>query len=117
MLLIHWNIRGYTSNFEELKVLIDNKNTIWVCLQETYHGYTAPYPPRGYIAELANPVAQCQLGVRALRGVITFIRENVPFHLIDLQTNLEAVAIRLRASKLITVCNLYRTPDEVITVR
>ena len=55
--------------------------------------------------------------MRAPRGDITFIRENVPLHLIDLQMNLEAVAVRLRASKIITVCNLYITPEEVIAVR
>ena len=51
MNIIQWNIRSYTANFEDLKILLNQTgNPKCVCLQETRHGTAPLYPPSNYIS-------------------------------------------------------------------
>ena len=113
MSIIYWNCRGYRSNFEELKILINyHKDPACICLQETFHGMTLLHLPRGYTLECADPVIAHNPGVRQARGVMTLINTAYAYYKINIVTDLEAVAIRINISKPITICNIYITPEE-----
>ena len=117
MPIIHWNIRGYKANYEEIKVLIKEKHPVCICLQETYHGNQNPYPPTGYSVETADPVVRWVPGIRAARGVLTLVSNNYAYYRVNLVTELETVAIRIKIRKEITLCNIYITPNEVISTQ
>ena len=105
MSVLYWNCRGYNSNFEDLKVLLQINNPQIVCLQETFHGYRTPNPPSQYDIIPANPIIAYDQGVRPSRGVVTLIHNSTPYHPITLITRLEAVAIRTQC------CLLYTSPS------
>ena len=116
MSIVQWNCRGYRGNFEDLKALIMNqRRPECICLQETFHGDVAPYPPRGYTLKAAQPVIQYQPHTRPSRGVITLIRQDIPYYHIPLNTQLEAIALRINLDGEVTICNIYITPNETLT--
>ena len=115
--IIQWNIRGYRANFEEIKTFIRDYRPVSICLQETFHGDRPPFPPSGYAVYCAPPVVEMMPGTRPPRGVVTLVHRTVPHQVIPLQTDLEAVAIRIQMFRSITVCNLYLTPNEEVRQR
>lgn len=112
MTLMYWNCRGYAGNFEEIKILLLENNPDIVCLQETFHGNKIPHPPRRYNILSAEPVIQYPEGTRPPRGVITLIRNTIPYYNIDLNTPFEAVAVRVHSTSSRTICNIYIAPNE-----
>ena len=117
MSILQWNCRGYAANFEELKILLLQHNPDVVCLQETFHGPNTPSPPRRYNTIAAEPVTEYVQGTRPSRGVITLINNCIPYHVVPLNTNLEAVAIQIHKSQPITICNIYISPHERVMGR
>ena len=114
MNVLYWNCRGYRSSFEDLKVLLYNHKPSVVCLQETFHGNATPFPPSRYSIFSANPVVQYADGVRPSRGLLTLIHNTVAFEPININTNLEAIAFRIKLRNPTTVCNIYIAPNENI---
>ena len=86
-------MRRYKGNFEEIKVLISYEKPACICLQETYHGVRIPFPPSGYVGEGANPAVAFNPAVRPPRGVITLVDKNYAYHRLNINTQLEVVAI------------------------
>ncbi len=117
MSILYWNCRGYTSNFEELKILALNQNPDAICLQETFHGNRTPYPPSGYEILSANPIVEYLPGRRPPRGVLTLIKNTTPYYTLDLRTPLEAIAIRIHNTTSLTICNIYISPIENLLER
>ena len=79
MRVIQWNIRSYFSNFEELKLLINDANAPdCICLQETRHGYgpTALHPPSRYVALQS----QKNRDDESERGVAILLNRKINFH-------------------------------------
>ena len=48
MSILQWNIRGYSGNLPDLKLLISDYNPVCVCLQETKLKYQSGKVLRGY---------------------------------------------------------------------
>ena len=103
MTIMHWNCQVYNSKFEEIKVLIKNKNPACICLQETYHGNRTPYPPSSYTLQAADPVIVYAPGVSPTRGVLTLFNNNYAHY-----------KIRINFGREITICNIYITSGEHI---
>ena len=59
----------------------------------------------------------CPPGAKPLRGVMILIENNIPYRNLTIQTNLEAIAIRLRVARKITICNIYITLEEIVTLQ
>ena len=114
MSVMYWNCRGYSGNFEEIKILLLENNPDVICLQETFHGTNIPYPPRRYNIMTATPIIEYPEGTRPSRGVITLIRNSIPFINVELNTPLEAVAVRVHSNSTITICNIYISPQETL---
>ena len=117
MSFLQWNCRGYKANFEEIKSLIREKlSPFAICLQESFHGECTPFPPRGYKIYSANSVVESAPNTKPPRGVLTLIRNDIPHCKINIDTELETIAIRIKASREYTICNIYMSPTEVINV-
>ena len=99
MNILQWNLTSMNTNFNELKILIQENNPACICLQETRHGDKILKPPSGY-----NIIqSQKKRDDDHERGVAVLIRNNINHKTITLNTNLQAVATRIWMGKWYTV--------------
>ena len=104
--VIQWNCRGLRLNLDELTVLIVKYNRLAICLQETFMKDTYNITVRGF-----NLYHKCQeTEDRASGGVSILVNENIPKNILKLNTNLQAVAVKVTAHKTITLCSVYLPP-------
>ncbi|GFN82578.1 RNA-directed DNA polymerase from mobile element jockey [Plakobranchus ocellatus] len=105
--VVQWNIRGFRSNFEELKLLLNRSQSAVVALQECRLG-EGQVPPRGYT--LLLPQSGSPWGEAAL-----LIRNGTRFSEIDLKTGLHAAAATISLEKALSVCSLYLPPNSQVS--
>ena len=104
--VIQWNCHGLRPNFDELSLLIVKYNPLAVCLEETFLKNTDNITVRGF-----NLYHKCQeTENRASGGVSILVNENIPQSIVTLNTNLQAVAVKIIAHKTITLCSVYLPP-------
>ena len=104
--VIQWNCRGLRPNFDELTLLIVKYNPLAVCLQETFLKDTVNITISGFIL-----YHKCQeTEDRAFGGVSILVNEDIPKSIVQLNTNLQAVAVKVTAHKTITLCSVYLPP-------
>ena len=108
---IQWNCRGLRPNFDELSLLIQKYNPLSVCLQETFLKETDNIHIRGF--NLYHKFHDTEN--RASGGVSIIINENIAQSILDLNTNLQAVAVRVTAHKTFTICSIYLPPRNHFT--
>ena len=90
--IVHWNIRGYVGNFEDLKILIRNSGSpACVCLQETLLGDKKAYPPSRYYIYQRNQ--NNPNGNVLPRGIALLINKKIPHTILNLNRPLEAQAV------------------------
>ena len=98
--IIQWNCRGLKTNFDELSLLINDHKPVAVCLQETFL-------KRGddisFKYSIHNKVFTD--GEKARGGVSIIVSNNIPHKVISLNTNLQALAIRLSLHSAVTLCS------------
>ena len=86
-------------NFDELSFLVVKDNPLAVCLHEKFLKDTDNIIVRGF-----NLYHKCQeTENRASGSVFIFVNENVPQSIVTLNINLQAVAVKVRAHKTITL--------------
>ena len=110
--LLQWNCRGYKSNYEDLLCLIHEYSPACILLQETMLGNKSPLPPSMYDMYTFSRTGNAVPG----DGLATLIKTGIPFQKININTNLQAMAFRIHYNKLYTICNLYISPLENVTV-
>ena len=81
-----WNVRGLRASFEELKLLCNQYNPQVVAVS----GITKSSP-----------------GDNVTGGITLRINKSVLLSEIELDTDLQAVAVKVSAKKTVTVCNVY----------
>ena len=96
------------ANFNELLLLLTGLCPSIICLQETFLKPTNNLNIRGYT--LYNHIHQS--GGRASGGSSIVVNSSVPQSLIPLNTNLQAVAVKVTIHKTIHVCSLYLPPGD-----
>ena len=80
--------------------------TLAVCLQETFLKDTDTITVRGF-----NLYHKChKTENRASGGISILVNENVTQSVVTLNTNLQAVAVKVTAHKTITLCSVYLPP-------
>ena len=111
--LISWNIRGIRSSRAELDILLEKGPDV-VCLQETkLPADLNYYKINNYSAHhLIHPEGQIACG-----GVSILTRRGIPHRKLDLQTGLQAIAVRCTLHRPITVCSVYIPPDRALASR
>ena len=100
-------------NFDDLKMFLTDMNPACVCLQETY---LTPQLGEGNEPEIGYSYHRKDLisDGRAHGGVAILVRVDIPSARLYLNTSLQAVAVKIRLHKSITICSLYLPPQEQI---
>ena len=101
--IIQWNYRGLKSNFDEFSLLIKDHEPVAVCLQDTFLKRQDDISIKYH--SVYNKVFT--KGEKARGGVSIIVNNNIPDKVISLNTNLQAVAIRLSLHSAVTLCSLY----------
>ena len=108
--ILQWHIRGLQANKEELDMLLSHTHPSIVSLQETFLKKNKVITFKGYscyhsYATEVNDVAH--------GGSAILVTSSTPHRQLNLQTCLQAVAIRVTCHKTITVCSIYLPPSMV----
>ena len=103
--ILQWNCQGYRSKYEDLRRILSVKHPAIALLQETMLGDCTPRPPAGY--SIHSSFNRPTPG----HGLTTLIRKDIPHMNLQLQTNLQATAFRIRLSQQYTICNIYLPPN------
>ena len=92
-------------NFEEIKNLISNFRPYILALQETHFKYTDNVNFRGFDNYFKSSMSEVATG-----GCSIFVKKGIPHEVLELDTELQAVAVKVSLHKTITVCNVYIPP-------
>lgn len=111
MSILQWNMCGYRRKYTELRQLISDFMPGCICLQETMLGAYTPRPPSGYSILTSAPNNEAIPG----QGLATLIHSSLPYAEMDINTNLQALAIRVGFPQQITICNIYLNPINQVT--
>ena len=107
--LLQWNIRGLKQNYiPGLQPLINEMEPQVISLQETKLANDFEinkYKPYHYI----NKDSAIAAG-----GTSLFIKNDLPQNPIKIDTNMQAIAVRVTAFRPITICSVYIPPKEKI---
>ena len=109
--LIQWNCRGLKANFNELLLLLTGLCLSIICLQDTFLNPSGNLNIRGY--NMFNHIYQS--GDRASGGSSIVVNNSIPQSQIQLNTNIQAVAVKVTLHKTIHVnkrcktCNILGT--------
>ena len=111
-LLLQWNIRGLNQNYTSgLQPLINELNPKTICLQETKlateNFKINKYHPYHHI----NKNSAIAAG-----GTSLYVRHGTPHNQITINTELQAIAVRITSFKPITICTIYLPPGDNITL-
>ncbi|GBN76467.1 putative RNA-directed DNA polymerase from transposon BS [Araneus ventricosus] len=106
---ISWNCRGFMSKSSELKDIINKHHSDCIAVQETYLKTDKHYI-RNY-----KIFSKHHNHDRASGGVAMLAATHIPSIPLTLNTNLQAVAIRIQIQSLVTVCSLYLPPCQHIS--
>ena len=106
MALLQWNIRGFTSNREQVRVLFREHDISAMCLQETKLGDQTPNLGYNFFFYRSSPL----IGARAQGGTGIIVRRSVNHRVVHLNSELQACAIQIFTGKWITICSLYLDP-------
>ena len=110
--LIQWNCRGLKANFNKLRLLPTGLCPSIICLHETFLKPTDNLKIRGYT--LYSYIHQAE--ERASGGSSIVVNNSVPRSLIPLNTNLQAVAVKMTLHKPIHVCSIYLPPGDRFSI-
>ena len=106
MALIQWNIRGFASNREQVRILFKENDISAMCLQETKLGDQTPNIGYNFAFYRSPPL----IGARAKGGTGIIVRRSINHKVIQLNTVLQACAVQVFTTKWITLCSLYLDP-------
>ena len=111
--ILQWNCRGLMNNHPELCLLSQQYNPVAMCLQETHIADISKVSFKGYIPyhKLDNSHA------RASGGSSILVRNDVIHSPVNLNTNLQAVAVKVTLSFVFTICSIYAPPSRCIDIK
>ena len=106
MSIIQWNVQSFTSNREQIRVLMKENDSSIVCLQETKLGNFTPNVGHNYSFFRSPPMP----GHRAHGGTAILVSKSINCKVVHLDTILQANAIQIFTNKWVTLCSLYLEP-------
>ena len=110
--ILQWNCRGLAINHSELCILSQQYNPVAMCLQETHIADINKASFKGY-----TPYHRIDTShERASGGSSIFIRDDVIHSPVHLNTNLQAVAVKITLSFVFTICSIYAPPNKYIDI-
>ena len=105
--IIQWNCRGLKTKFEEICVLQQNENPSVFCLQETFLKTVDNISLKGFNT-YHYIHTDCQ---RPSGGSSIFVKSSCPQRKINLNTELQAIAVSVTLDREITICSVYIPPS------
>jgi ribonuclease HI len=106
--IIQWNVNGFYTRLDDIKLLVEEYDPTVLCLQETRFNKKDRAKLSGFRAFLDSKDTRN-------RGVAILVRRDTTAERVELYTELNAVAVRVGFDKPITVCSLYVAPDQGAT--
>lgn len=106
MAIVQWNCNGFFCNLAEIQMLKTNIDPEIICLQETHLKTNQTTKLTGY-----EVIRKDRDHNHASGGVGILIKDDRYWTQINLNTDLEAVAIELQNTAKITICNIYIPPN------
>ena len=107
--IIQWNCRGFYPNFEDLLTLIRDFNPCCITLQETMSTIKPIKAPRNYHLYALNNARNT-----AGQGLAFLVRNDIPSSQLQINSNLQTIAITIHLHRTISVCNIYIPPRKEI---
>jgi len=106
--IIQWNIRVLHANRKEFNMFLSDVDPTVVCLQETFHKSDEPANFNNYSfycisAKEVNSISHGGVGI--------LVKNSVPHKRCQLNSSLQAIALRITCNKTITVCSIYLSPS------
>lgn len=105
MIFLQWNLRGVRANMDNLSIFVRENSADVVLLQETKLRGREAARLSGFRSFNRNVV--CGEGQIAHGGVAILVRQGVDAERVLLDTPLQAVAVRLRLARVVTICSVY----------
>jgi hypothetical protein len=105
--ILQWNCRGFWANFEELKHICHDLNPLVICLQEIKLHASAKSSIKGFSS---YHVSSLSVDGIPIGGSAILINNNLSHQRITLQTELQAVAVRVSLAQTISICSIYIPP-------
>ncbi|GBN51919.1 putative RNA-directed DNA polymerase from transposon X-element [Araneus ventricosus] len=109
MAFVSWNCHGFRNKSSELKDIINSYKPACIALQETYIKDNDTVNIRDY-----SIFSNTSSSARASGGVALAVANDIPSTCLNLNTNLQADAVRMHIKSLITICSLYLPPHQTI---
>ena len=106
--IVQWNCRGIRPNFEEIKNLVSNFRLYILALQETHFKDSDNVNIRVFDHYFKTRMSE--VNGRATGGCSIFVKKCIPHEVLELDRELQAVAVKVYLHKTITVCNVYIPP-------
>ncbi len=111
----HWNCRGLRANREEIDLLISKYSPVALCLQEVLISNDVLNEKRKYV-DFRNHSSYYHCTESGNGGVVVIVKNIYAHSEIPLDTNLQAVAIRITIEqKVYTICSIYIPPSVTVS--
>ena len=111
--ILQWNCRGLMNNHHELCLLSQQYNPVAMCLQETHIADVSKISFKGYTSYHKVDNSHD----RAAGGSSVLIRNDIIHSPVNLNTNLQAVAVKITLSFVFTICSIYAPPNKCIDIK
>ena len=111
--VLQWNCRGLMNNHPELCLLSQQYNPVAMCLQETHIADVSKVSFKGYTSYHKVDNSHD----RASGGSSVLIRNDIIHSPVNLNTNLQAVAVKITLSFVFTICSIYAPPNKCIDIK
>jgi len=113
--ILQWNIRGLQANREELNILLSDFNPTIVSLEETFLNAIKATVFKNYSFYSRPGEESNGTNLTVHGGVAILVNNTVPHSHIQLNTSLQAIAIRATCHRTISVCSIYLPPLRNLT--
>ncbi|KAG1680025.1 RNA-directed DNA polymerase from mobile element jockey [Nymphon striatum] len=105
----NWNCRGYRSKYDEICRLLNDHHPTAMCLQETRLNDTCNTTIRRYSIYRRDLPSEHPAG-----GVCIIVNNQIPHSSVQLNSSLQAIAVRVSMHKVLTICSIYIPPSSPI---
>ncbi|KAI5728073.1 hypothetical protein M8J77_011106 [Diaphorina citri] len=108
--LIQWNVNGYFPRLPYLQKLLSDDTPLIVCLQETnFKPTNNPSLPRYNFYRTDRDPTTCGA---SSGGVATLVHKSISAKPLNIQSDLEVIAVKVFLKKKVEICNIYIPSDK-----
>lgn len=108
--ILQWNLDSYSKKSDHLKLLIRDYKPLIICLQETQ------LKPENIIRLRNYEILRKDYcgGMRACGGVAIFVKNTVHYEVLNINSPIQVMAVKIHHPMKFTLCNIYIPPSQTI---